>query len=113
MRRCLTLLIVGAVVIASAIIYALVAGNFMAEARAMFPLPWFQLSMVDLYLGFLLFAGWVLFRERSRGIAVVWIVLLLTLGNLTACVYAIRALVRSGGDWTRFWLGDHAIDSAD
>ena len=55
MRRCLILLIAGAVVIASTIIYALVAGNFTAEAVTMFPLPWFQLSMVDLYLGFLLF----------------------------------------------------------
>ncbi|MAB83158.1 MAG: hypothetical protein CMJ24_06945 [Phycisphaerae bacterium] len=113
MRRCLILLIVGAVVIASTIIYALVAGNFTAEAVTMFPLPWFQLSMVDLYLGFLLFGGWVLFREPSRTAAVVWIVLLLTLGNVTACVYAIRAIVRSGGDWTHFWLGDRMSGSAN
>ena len=29
-------------------------------------------------------------------------------GNMLACLYAFLALVRSRGDWRRFWLGAKA-----
>jgi len=110
MRRCLTLLIIGAVVIAATIVYALLFGNFIPEAKMLLPLPWFQLSMVDLYLGFLLFGCWILYREDSRITAICWIILLLILGNVVACIYAIIAMVRSRGNWAHFWLGDRMPD---
>jgi|TARA_B110000495_G_C22497021_1_gene305446 hypothetical protein len=110
MRRCLIFLIIGAIVIAATIVYALVFGNFIPEAKTLLPLPWFQLSMVDLYLGFLLFGGWVLYREKSGTIAVCWIILLLLLGNVVACMYAIIAMMRSHGNWAHFWLGDRMPD---
>jgi len=31
--------------------------------------------------------------------------LMLLLGNWTASLYALVALLTSGGDWKRFWLG--------
>ena len=103
------LLIIGGSIIALAIIYALVFGTFWQEAEVLFPLPWFQLTLIDLYLGFFLFAGWIWFREESAGKAIIWIVVLCLLGNLAACVYAILALAKSKGDWPSFWMGS-AID---
>jgi len=101
-------LAVGFMIMAGAIGYALIAGEFFEEAGVLLDLPWFHLSMIDLYVGFLLFGGWILFRERSRPVAIMWIVALLLLGNLASCFYAMLAAVRAQGDWGAFWLGDRA-----
>ena len=108
MQRCMHVLLLGAAIMVAAILYAFVAGDFFGEAETMFPLPWFQLAMIDLYIGFLLFGGWILYRESSRPVAIGWIVLLCVLGNLASCIYAVRAITRCGGDWRRFWMGHHA-----
>lgn len=108
MKRSALLLAVGAVVMTAAIVYAFVYGGLFAEAWTLLQYPWFHVSMIDLYLGFFLFSGWIIFREGSRKSATIWVVLLLTLGNLTACIYALLALVRARGDWNAFWLGASA-----
>jgi len=106
------LLGLGAVVMAAAIVYAFVAGDLIAEAKLMFPYPWFQVAMLDLYVGFLLFAGWIYARESSKRLAIAWIIALLALGNLLSCAYALRALVQSRGDMHHFWRGRPATTSA-
>jgi len=108
MRKAIGLLVAGVLIMAVAIGYALLAGDLRGEARVLFDYPWFHVSMIDLYTGFLLFGGWIVSRERSRGVAAIWIVLLLTLGNLAACAYALAAAIRARGDWSVFWLGKRA-----
>lgn len=108
MHRSMLLLLLGAIVIGLAIVYAMVFGTFIEEARAVLPLPWFQVTIVDLYLGFFLFGGWIFCRESSRPRALGWLVLLCLLGNLAACIYAILAMRNSQGDWSRFWMGQRA-----
>ena len=102
---------IGFVAMAVALVYGFGLGNGWEELRTLVRYPWFNVSLVDVYVGFALFGGWVAFRERSRTKAAVWIVLILTLGNLIACLYAFLAAWRSGGDWNRFWLGDRAVPS--
>ena len=109
MRFALLLLILGAVVMGLTITYGFVAGDFWAEGAQLMEMPWGRVSLIDVYVGFLLFAGWVFYRERSVAVAVVWLVLILTLGNFTTCVYAVIALLRSGGDAHRFWRGHRAV----
>ena len=101
----IVLLIFGFMTMATAIAYGLLAGDFWSEAPLLLSHPWFHVSMIDLYTGFFLFGGWIAFRERSRLVAAIWIVLLLTLGNLASCLYAVIAAVRARGDWQTFWLG--------
>lgn len=108
MRKAIGLLAAGVLVMAGAIGYALVVGDLRGEARVLFDYPWFHVSMIDLYTGFLLFSGWIVSREPSRGVAAIWIVLLLTLGNLAACAYALLAAIRARGNWSVFWLGERA-----
>lgn len=108
MPKAIGMLAAGVVVMAVAIGYGLVAGDLRGEARVLLDYPWFHVSMIDLYAGFLLFSGWILSREKSRGVATIWIVLLLTLGNLAACAYALAAAIRARGDCHVFWLGKHA-----
>lgn len=104
-KRFFAVAVAGAFIMAAAIVYALVIGSFFAEARTMFPLPWFHLSMIDLYAGFLLICAWIAFREQARTTAVLWIILILTLGNFASFLYILRAIAQSQGDWSRFWLG--------
>jgi hypothetical protein len=110
MRNATILLTLGFIVMAIGIAYALIQGNFFDELEIMRSLPWFHLSMLDLYIGFFLFSGWILYRERTLVQAVVWIILLLSLGNLIACLYAVFALVRSRGNWQRFWMGVRSVE---
>ena len=105
MNRPVAFLIAGVILMVSVIVYALVAGSFMEEAAVLFPSPWFQLTLVDLYLGFILFACWIFARESRRGVAIGWLIALCLLGNLAACIYAALAFVQAKGDRRVFWLG--------
>jgi len=107
MKRLIIVLSLGCVVMAAAIGYALLRGDFWTEAGILFKYPWFHLSMIDLYMGFLVFSGWVAYRERSPLAAAVWIGLVLALGNLATCAYALAVAWRARGDWNWFWQGKH------
>jgi hypothetical protein len=98
----------GAAAMVAGIAYALIVGNLSTEAGVLLELPWFHLSMLDLYVGFFLFGGWIAYRERSVGRTIVWLALLLSLGNVTACVYALVVAMKARGDWTKFWMGDRS-----
>ncbi len=108
MRNAIIILTIGFFVMAIGIAYAFVWGDFFDELEAMRSLPWFHLSMLDLYVGFLLFAGWILYRGKRLAHALIWIALLLSLGNLLACLYGVVALIRSRGNWQKFWMGKHS-----
>lgn len=100
-------IIVGLGVLAMGIvlIYAFTSGDFGAEGSQLLAMPWGIVSLVDLYVGFTLFAGWIVYREESVWRAAVWVVLLMVLGFFIGSLYALIALIQSDGDWQRFWLG--------
>ncbi len=102
------LLVLGTLVMAVALIYGFTRGDGWTEVAELVAFPWFNVSLVDVYVGFGLFGGWIAFRERSAARAAGWIVAILVLGNLASCVYALAAMSTCGGDWRRFWLGHRA-----
>ena len=108
MHKPLVMLFIGAAIMFAVIAYGLIVGDLFQEAGPLLGYPWFHVSMVDLYVGFLLFGGWILFRESSLLKAIGWIVLVCLLGNLVTCIYAAIAMMRAQGDWQQFWLGDRA-----
>jgi hypothetical protein len=69
--------------------------------------------MIDLYTGFFLIGAWIVYRERSPLVALAWVVLILTLGNLISCLYAVIAVLRAKGDGRTFWLGHRAVRAVD
>jgi hypothetical protein len=87
------------------LLYAFIVGDFAAEGRRLLSMPWGIVSLVDLYVGFALFSGWIAYRERSPVRAGIWIFFMMTLGFFTASLYSLLALQASGGDWRRFWMG--------
>ncbi len=97
--------ILGLIAMTAIIGYAFATGNFAGEGAWLFAHPWGQVSLVDLYVGFTLFSMWIVYRENSPARSVVWVVLMLVLGNWTAALYILLALNASGGDWKRFWNG--------
>jgi hypothetical protein len=100
--------LLGVVVMSAALVHGFANGDFFGEGRQLVAMPWGIVSLVDLYTGFVLFSGWIIYRERSVLVAVLWTIAMMTLGFFAGSLYAFIALQRSGGDWRRFWLGRHA-----
>ena len=105
MRLAILLSAVLAGVMLALITRAFVVGSFWEEGGAMMALSWGKVTLADLYVGFALFSGWVIFREASALRALAFVALVMALGNAFAAVYVLVALLRSRGNWSRFWLG--------
>ncbi len=108
MRVAMAMAGLGALAMTALIAQALVYGRFGDEGSILFALAWGKVTLADLYAGFALFSGWVLFREAKTARALLWILLVLSLGNAFTMVYVLVALARSGGSWPRFFLGARA-----
>ena len=93
------------------LIYGFVVGDFFADGAQLLSNPWGIVSLVDLYVGFILFSGWIIYRENSIVSAIIWVFFMMVLGFFTGALYTFIALHKSGGDWQRFWLGKHAHTS--
>jgi len=98
--------LIGLIAMAGIILYAFVVGDFFSEGKALLAMPWGIVSMVDLYVGFTVFSCWIAYRENSVPRTVVWVILMMTLGSFTACLYTLIAAQSSRGNWERFWKGN-------
>lgn len=87
------------------LIYAFAVGDFQAEGSLLTSMPWGIVSLVDLYVGFALFALWIAYREPTWWRAAIWIVLLMVLGFFIGSLYTLIALYQSDDDWQVFWNG--------
>jgi hypothetical protein len=65
---------------------------------------------VDLYVGFVLFAMWMVFREKNIITAIIWVVAIMVLGFFTGALYVFYAAHQSKHDWLTFFLGDRKED---
>ena len=110
MRIMKGLALLGAAAMAGVLIYGFTVGDFGREGRELLSMPWGIISLVDLYVGFTLFSGWIVYRERSAARSALWVVLMMVLGFFTASIYTFVALQTSGGDWKRFWMGNRQPD---
>jgi hypothetical protein len=98
--------LLGLLAMTGILIYAFTAGNFAGEGARLLAMPWGLVSLVDLYVGFTLFSGWIAYREKSALRSVIWVVLMMTLGFWAGSLYSFIALQTSQGDWNRFWKGN-------
>jgi cytochrome bd-type quinol oxidase subunit 2 len=95
------------------LLYGFTQGDLAADGRVLLSIPWGIVSLVDVYVGFTLFSGWVICREASAVRALVWVVLIMVLGFFIAGLYTLLALQTSGGNWRRFWMGDRQREPSD
>jgi len=87
---------------------ALHGGGLGEVLRDMVAQPWGLATLVDLYVGFFLFAGWVAHRERSLPRTALWTIATMGLGNLIPCRDVLRAARSARGSGARFWHGVEA-----
>lgn len=100
--------LLGLLAMTAVLIYGFSVGNFSAEGSQLLSMPWGIVSMVDLYVGFMLFSGWIVFREKAWLPSIIWVVLMMTLGFWAGALYTFIALQSSGNDWRRFFMGKRA-----
>ena len=105
MKYAKLLTVIGILAMSIVLVYGFTVGDFMQDGGKILENPWGIVSLVDLYTGFALFSGWIIFREKSFFPSLIWVVLMMTLGFFTASLYALIALYQSDGDWQVFWMG--------
>lgn len=98
----------GLLAMSAVLVYGFTAGDFSTDGAALLQNPWGIVSLVDLYTGFALFSGWIVYREKSWAVAALWGALMMLLGFFAGSLYALLALVASKGDWKVFWMGHRA-----
>ncbi len=98
----------GVIAMTAVLIYGFTVGDFSGEGNQLMSMPWGIVSLVDLYTGFILFSAWIIYREKSLPVALLWTLAMLVLGFFTGSLYALINLYASRGDWRKFWLGKHA-----
>jgi hypothetical protein len=87
-----------------AIALSMATGDFSGEGSWILDHPWGRMSLIDLYVGIALFAGWVVLRERSWWVTLLWMPVFIVLGNAGTALYAAIAAFRSD-DIRTFLLG--------
>jgi hypothetical protein len=107
MRLIKLLVIAGTLIMFLTLMYGFIFGDFFKEGSILMSLAWGKVSLIDVYIGFFLFSGWVIFREETFLHAVIWIFLIMLLGNFITCLYVTITLYKCDGDIQWFWLGKH------
>ena len=87
----LFLLLLGMAINASAVRSVLDNGHLMSDA-------WFQVTLLDAYIGFFIFYAWVVYREESLLSRTVWFVLIMTLGNMATIAYLLIQIAKHPQD---------------
>ena len=100
--------LLGILAMSAVLIYGFTVGDFSGEGSQLMKMPWGIVSLVDLYTGFILFSMWVIYREKSLPVAILWTIAMMVLGFFTGALYTFIALQASNGDWRKFWMGKHA-----
>jgi hypothetical protein len=100
--------LLGVIAMTAVLIYGFTVGDFSGEGSQLLSMPWGIVSLVDLYTGFTLFSAWIIYREKSLPVALLWTIAMMVLGFFAGSLYALINLYTSKGDWKKFWLGKHA-----
>jgi len=108
MKAIKILAVMGIIAMSLVLVYGFTKGDFFNEGSRLLAMPWGIVSMVDLYTGFILFSGWIIFREKSLPRSVVWVFFMMVLGFFTASVYVLIAAQSSAGSWRKFWMGNRS-----
>jgi hypothetical protein len=73
----------------------LAEGGLLSQGSVILDLLWGRITLVDIYLAFLLGWVWIAWRERSPLRAGAWLLATVVLGSLTLWAYVLGAAVRA------------------
>ncbi len=60
--------------------------------REVFTHPWFIATLADAYWGFITFFAWAAWKEQRIAARILWLIAVLTLGNIAMAAYFLREL---------------------
>jgi hypothetical protein len=83
------LLLLTTLAFAGLIVWASIVGKLPSEFDAILNFPWGKVAIVDLYLGFVVFAWVIWVTAPNHKTAILFILLLFCLGNLVSLVYLL------------------------
>ncbi len=81
--------VLGTLAMSGVLLYGFIVGDFFEDGSVILNTPWGIVSVVDLYVGFVLFSAWIVYREPNKIYAAVLVVLMMVFGFLTASVYLL------------------------
>jgi hypothetical protein len=87
------------------IIYGVTAKDIMAEGSHILEVYWGVFTFVDLYFIFFVFYFWIIYRERSVLMSIIWFPLIMGGGALMIALYCFIAMLTSKGDMKKVLLG--------
>ena len=88
-----------------ALLYGFIFANFFDEGGLIVSVPWGIITLIDIYISFLVFCGWIIFREISIFAKIIWVLFVLVLGSFTIAIYLFIAFHTSENNWKKFWYG--------
>ena len=106
MKLAFTYLLALTLIMAGALAYGFIVGDFWVDGGELMDNPWGIVSLFDVYVGFFFFIGWIADRESCPGLILGWAIAICVGGNVIAGIYAIIALLKSKGDASVFFMGN-------
>jgi len=100
--------ILGTIAMSIALFNGFFNGSFFDDGGALFDNPWGIVSLVDLYVGFVIFSIWIVYREKSLLSQGIWVGFMMIFGFLTSSIYLLYVLYHSKGNILTFIHGKHA-----
>lgn len=97
--------ILGILAMGIVLIYGFTAGDFFEDGSVILNNPWGIVSLVDLYVGFILFSLWIIYRETNIYQTVIWVILMMVFGWFIGAIYVYYAAHMSKDDKEIFFHG--------
>ncbi len=86
--------------------YGFAVGDLAREGKLLTTMPWGVVTLVDFYIGILLFSTWVCFRESNPLFMVGWIIAFVFTGNLATAIYLLKAVFQAQGNMQNLMFGE-------
>ena len=98
MRRIIAAaMFVGMALLLAFTVRAALERSILDNARLM-PDVWFQVTLLDAYLGFAIFYVWVAWKEQALASRILWFALIMVFGNMATTFYVLLQLWKIGPD---------------
>lgn len=68
--------------------------NLFEEWDALGNIPWMRATLWDFYANAFVIYLWILYKEKSAGMKILWLLLLFCLGSIATCVYVLIQLFK-------------------
>jgi len=105
MKGYIIITILGLIAMTFGLLNGFINGDLIKDGTLLLENPWGIMSMIDLYVGFVLFSMWIFYRESNKLLAFIWILLMMVLGFFTACIYLLFAFYQANNNWDIFFKG--------